>query len=280
MLAAMLREIHHDIRALARGDREAGDGYRRGQKPLVRSDLLKRLAIAERQKIKPRIGSVQYTEAVLARLHIEIRKQPAVDKCGVSGVLGYPGRIGEHADGIVDLPVGPDHAIHENQRNFVLALGKIQRVFEGVANHVQARHAGADVQPVDAHGMVVIPEQRGVLRVRIVVSGRLARRIRVFRPAVALRRDSGAVNMHDRARFGTAFFRAHEVVIDGEKMLRGQLVRPFDENFLAAAGFDGGTWNAVTVAPKTGGRRGPGESSRRTPGWESGKREPGLSGRD
>ena len=49
----------------------------------------------------------------------------------------------------------------------MLSLRQVQRVFVSVANDVESCHARAYIQPVDPHGMVVIPEQRGLLIVRI-----------------------------------------------------------------------------------------------------------------
>ena len=104
--AAMFREIHHDVRALAGRDRQPVHGHRRGQKALIRSDLPEGRSVVEGQEIEPRVGSVQHAETVLAGLHIQIQ---AVDlpltSAGVSDVFGDPGSVGEFRHGIVDLPV-------------------------------------------------------------------------------------------------------------------------------------------------------------------------------
>ncbi len=63
-------------------------------------------------------------------------------------------------------------------------------------------------------------------------------------------------------------------MVDGKKMFGGQLVRPFDQNFLAAASFDSRSGHAVRRSPKSEWAARPDEFSRRTPGSECCKREP------
>ena len=108
-------------------------------------------------------------------------------------------RIGR--DRIAQLAIGLQMAIEEHERDLVLVVGQMQLLLLLVTNHVQAKEPGIDVQPVDAHRVIVIPEQRRVLLVGIVVGARLPGHIPVFGKSVAFGRRLAAMQMYDATHF-------------------------------------------------------------------------------
>jgi len=89
--------------------------------------------------------------------------------------------------------------------------------------------------------MIVIPEHGRVLVVGVVIDGGLAGDVPVVGVAVTIGRSLGTVEMDDGSDLGLVGLRAVDAVIDGQEMLRGELVGPFDQDALAAAGFECGT---------------------------------------
>ena len=73
------------------------------------------------------------------------------------------------------------------------------------------------VQPVDAHGVIVIPQHRRFLIVRIMIGRRFSGRVPVLRLSVAFRTYLRAVNVDHRPSFGLVGFRAVQTMIDREK---------------------------------------------------------------
>jgi len=86
----------------------------------------------------------------------------------------------------------------------------------------------------------VIPEHGSVLMIGIVIDGGLAGRIPGVGIAVAGGGGFGAVQVDDGANFGLFGLGSVDGVVDGKEMLSGKFVGPFDEESLAAAGFEGG----------------------------------------
>ncbi len=74
----------------------------------------------------------------------------------------------------------------------------------------------------------------------IVIDGGLAGRVPGVGIAVAGGGGFGAVEVDDGADFGLVGFGSVDGVIDGQEMLGGKFVGPFDEDSLAAASFECG----------------------------------------
>ena len=73
----------------------------------------------------------------------------------------------------------------------------MQRCFLGIADDIQTGKARIHIEPGNAHAMIVIPEQRGLLVVGIVARGELTREGGVLGPAVASRRCPTAMEMNN-----------------------------------------------------------------------------------
>jgi hypothetical protein len=115
-------------------------------------------------------------------------------------------RIGRNR--IAQLPIGLQMAIEEHEWNFILSFRQMQLPLRLIANHMQAEQPCVDVQPVDAHCVIVIPEQCRILLVGIVVGARLSGHIPVFGKSIALGRRLAAMQMHDAAHFRVTAFSA------------------------------------------------------------------------
>ena len=140
---------------------------------------------------------------------------------------------------IEKLTFAGEHAVIEDQRNFRLALGEMEGVFDVIADEKCSQQASIDVEPVDAHGMVVVPEHCCVLLVGVIVESGLPRHEPILRITVTFGRNLGTVQMDrgtDRRLIG---FGAVEIVVDGQEMFAGQLIRPFHPYSFPAAGFQG-----------------------------------------
>ena len=125
-------------------------------------------------------------------------------------------------------------------------MGILRVVFDDEHSH----QPGEDVQSRDSHRVVVIPERRGVLLVGIMTNSRLPGCLPVFRIAVTRGRTLCAVDMDDSAHLGLVGLSAVQSVIDGEKVLPGKLIDPFDQNALPGAGRESGARNAAPVTPQ------------------------------
>ena len=204
---------------------------------------------------KAAVGGVQHAEAILARLHVQKRKSFSIRHHHVAENLGHPRPVGIAGYGIVELAVLLEQAIVNHQRDFESAFGKIKRVFKIVANEKASEHARVNIQPIDAHGVIVIPERRGFLSVGIEVGPRLSWNVPILGISVALRRSLGAVDMDHAANFGLIGFGAVQAVIDRQEMFGGQFVGPFNEKRLAASRLKRRTRRRGAVTPQTGCRK-------------------------
>ena len=96
---------------------------------------------------------------------------------------------------LVDVEV----AVLDQQRHLERRpLGQGELAFTLVADDPHAGQARIDVVLGDAHDVVVVPEQRGPLVVRVVEDGGLAGRHQVLSPAVIDRGGQSAVQVYDR----------------------------------------------------------------------------------
>ena len=64
----------------------------------------------------------------------------------------------------MELAALVEETIKNEEGHLVTAAGQPQRGFGLVANEEGAEQAGVLVQPLDAHGVIVIPERRRVQR--------------------------------------------------------------------------------------------------------------------
>ncbi len=126
-------------------------------------------------------------------------------------------------------------------------------VFRFVADEEHAEEARVAVEAINAHGVVVIPESGGVLLEGIGADAGFAGHEPVFGVAVVFGGDFGAVDVDDGADVGDVVAAAVEGVVDGEKMLGGEVVDPLDLEGMVGAGLDDGTEGCGAVAPHAGG---------------------------
>jgi hypothetical protein len=97
-----------------------------------------------------------------------------------------------------------------------------------VADEDHAEEAGVDVEAIEAHGMVVIPEGGGVLLQRIVAGARIGRGEPVLGVAVVLGRTRPPCRWTTARTSGTSRAAAVQAVVDGEEVLGGELIDPLD----------------------------------------------------
>ena len=151
---------------------------------------------------KASVGGIENAEAVFARLHVEIREGLSVHHHHVAENFGNPRLLGIAGHRIVELAVLTQQPVANHQRNLEAPLGRFSASSTSSRIRNRPNMSGIDVQPVDAHGVVVIPERGGVLVVGIEIGPRFSRHIPVLGIAVALRRSLRAVNVDHAAHFG------------------------------------------------------------------------------
>ena len=250
LLAAMLGEIHDEVCTLGGSKQYALERNRRRKQSLIGADLVKAEPVLKSKMVKASIRSVEHAKAIFARLDFEVRKQLSVHQNGVAKNLGNPRRLGLVGDGVVKLAVRSQQAVEERQRHFVFSAGQMQRILDGVADEERPKQAGINVEPVDAHGVVVIPEHRRVLLIGIVVEHRLAGNDPVLRIPVAFRRCLGAVQVSHGAGLRLIAFGPVKPVVNGQEVLLRQFVRPLHEQPIAAARFKRGPGNGAAIRPE------------------------------
>ena len=84
----------------------------------------------------------------------------------------------------------------------------MQRCFLGIADDIQTGKARIHIEPGNAHAMIVIPEQCGLLVVGIVTRGELTGEGGVLSPAIAHRCRPTTMEMHD----GPGWKRRHSLI--------------------------------------------------------------------
>ncbi len=249
------REVNDDVGALGGGEGEKLRGRGGFEQALVVGDDLERGAIGKAEAIEAAVGAVHNPKAVLAGLDLVIREQLAVGEDGVAEDFGNPGTGGVVGDGIDELAIAREQAVRDEQWDFILPCRKVEGVFARVADDEQALQSGVDVEPVYAHGVVVIEEQRSVLGGGVEAGLGLAWGGPGFGIAVAVGWGSATVEMHDGAGFRHSWLRTHEGVVNGKEMARGEMILPVDDDGFAAFGFDGGSGKATGESPHAGGRQ-------------------------
>ena len=133
-----------------------------------------------------RVAGVDDPEAIAARLDLHGRPALAVDRDDVAeelrdpeGMLVRVGRRSVQVGGVVrvgevELAVGVELTVLNHQLGLLRARRKRDRVARqarvpAIADEVEARQAGVDVEPHDPQRVVVKPERRRLLLVRVVV---------------------------------------------------------------------------------------------------------------
>ena len=126
-------------------------------------------------------------EAVRRRLDVEVRPDRAVDRGEGAEALHHL-RIGlvQEIARQAAVVVGVEVAVAQQERQLVRRpFGQLELSLALVAHDPETRETGVDVEARHAHHVVVVPEHRRTLVVRIRVERRLAGGGDVLRPAVA-----------------------------------------------------------------------------------------------
>mmetsp|Transcript_9737 Transcript_9737/g.39576 ORF Transcript_9737/g.39576 Transcript_9737/m.39576 type:complete len:529 (-) Transcript_9737:446-2032(-) len=140
------------------------------------------------------VAAVHEAEQVLASAHVHVRPHHAVHYHHVSTERAHPFR------GVCQRAIGVEGAVLHHQRHVELARRKVQTRFLLAADHVRPREAHVDVEPRDAKRVVVVPQRRRQLLVRVHVGRLLARKQRVVWVAVHRCQGVGAMEVGDHAR--------------------------------------------------------------------------------
>ena len=197
---------------------------------------MKRKPVVQGKRIETRIRGIEHPKAILARLDFEIRKQLAIDQDRIAKNLRNPGSFRLVGNWVVELAFRRNQPVENRQWNFILAAGQIQTVFELVSDDGNAEQACINIQAIDAHGVIVIPEHRRVLLVGIVVENGLAGHEPVFGKAVAIGGNARPMQVGDNAHLRIAFGSVQPIV-DGQEMLLREFVSPFHQHVFVAAHF-------------------------------------------
>ena len=165
-----MREIDDDVRALGGREHEPVEDDRMLEEALVGADEHERQARLERERIEARVRAVQEAQPVAPRLDRRERPEHAVHDDRRAELLGLDARVrragvrGMRGDD--ELAVRREGPVLDEERDLVGAGGKPEPVLVLVADQVEAREPGADVEPRQPERVVVVPERGGFLVVR------------------------------------------------------------------------------------------------------------------
>ena len=187
---AELAEVDDHVHALGRLHRDRAPHHRRRQQAAVGADLDHLAPVAQLELERPRVGGVEEAEAVQAPLDLHPRRDRAVDQDRVAAEAAV--EVGPVAEGAVDV----ERAVRDHQRDVVVALGQVELLVVRVVEDVERGQAGEQRLRRLAVRVVVVPERRRVLDVRVLVQPLLAVRDRVVRMAVELRLGHAPVQVH------------------------------------------------------------------------------------
>jgi hypothetical protein len=148
------------------------------------------------------------------------------------------------------LPIEIEYPVADNQWNFVFAARQIQGVLKFIAHEKCAKESGENVQPVNAQGVVVVPQHGCVLPIGVMADCRFAGHIPILRIAIALRRSLRAMQMYNCPHLGLVRFGAVNTVVDGQEMRLRELIDPLHEHALTAARFKTRSGQTGCVSPK------------------------------
>ena len=163
---------------------------RRLQQPAVGGDLQHLTPVAQLELVGARVGRVEEAQPVDPPLHGHPRRDRAVDQQ----------RVAAEAEvdvlGVAERPVLVERVIGEHQRDVVLTLREPELGLALVLQQVGADEAVVERPRRAPVGVVVVPQERGVLLVRVRVVEPGAGRDHVHRVAVVRRRHVAAVEVH------------------------------------------------------------------------------------
>jgi hypothetical protein len=159
------------------------------------------LAVAgQHEPVSAGVRAVQQAETVRRRLHVEVRPDGAVDRGEGAEALhhlriGLVQQIACEPAVVVEVEV----AVAQQERHLVRwSFGQLELSLAIIADDPQTCQTGVDVEARHAHHVVVVPEHRRTLVVRIRVEHRLAGGRDVFRPPIARGLGHAAVQVNDR----------------------------------------------------------------------------------
>ena len=213
-LGARAPEVDDHVDALGRRERHRAAAHGRLEQAAVTGDLDERIAVRQPQRVVACVRGVQEAETVERPLDREPRRHRAVDDDRVAhealvDVLGVPQR-----------PVLVERPVLDHQRHVEVAAREFERALEVVLDDVEPGQAVEHRLRRQSVGVVVVPERRGVLGVRVRVVERAAGSDQLHRVAVDGGRHESAVqvdvlverqpvrHLHDRAALPGADRRA------------------------------------------------------------------------
>jgi hypothetical protein len=138
----------------------------------------------------------------------------------------------------VQLAIGKQKSIADQQGNLVFPARQIEGILRFITNEVHAHQPGVNIQAINPHRVIVIEEHRRILLIGVIEGGGLSRDVPVLRVAVAVGRCFASMKVNHAADFRQVRFGAMNGVVDGQKMLLGQLIDPLDHQSMAAASFE------------------------------------------
>jgi len=186
-------KIDQEVDAFGGSNGELGEHLRAVEETTVSTDLHERQSlVAQGELEETRVGCIHHTQTVHARLHADVRPSFPVHENSISEVLWTPARVHLRRvpDGReVDAAVREELHVVQQQHQFLLFLGKHPRIacsrasvllqlcFRGgrsilvliLPDDVRAEQAREHIQPHDSQAVIMVPEHRRRLRVRVSV---------------------------------------------------------------------------------------------------------------
>src|SRR5260370_12116649 len=200
-------EINQKVGALGRSEQQAIRGHAGwgAEQRVVRADLRDSMEVGmtvadQDQRVRARVGGVVHGQAIDGWLHVKRRPDLAVDDGEWCESLHHLGvGLVKKAAGQPAVFVEVEVAVLDQQRYLERrSLWQTQLALGLVAHDPQPGEPSVDVEPGDAHDVVVIPEQRRTLIHWVVEDGGLTRGEEVLRPAVVNGRVQATMQVHDR----------------------------------------------------------------------------------
>src|SRR5829696_565175 len=184
-------------------DQDPSPLHRRIEHAPLGADVVEGRSARDVQVVEARVGAVQEPEAVLAGLHLQDREWRPVHYRRVAEELRLPLRAW-----VEKLTVGGEGAVLDHDRNFVVTPGDADQIrlaprVVQVADQVEGSQARVYVQPGDRQGVIVVPERRRRLHVRIrnrlgLTPPVLLAELRLVRVAIIGARYEAAVQVCER----------------------------------------------------------------------------------
>src|SRR5262245_60740298 len=213
------------------------------------------VAFDEAQVVKPRVRGIENSESVLPRLDGQVGPDLPVYENRLT--KEFSGRT-NGGIGIHERSVRSDVPILDDEGNLVDARREVKGIFDLVTQDVHAGQAHINVQPRDADRMVVIPERRRPLIIRVVVDAVLEERTcprEVSRGprvgvSIVVRKNPEAVHVHDGSHRGLVRFGAVYGGIDRQDMRRGQGIPPQHSDGDTSSYLERRPWARAVIAPQ------------------------------